>query len=136
MTAIAHGAKRYWGHDESLISLWRDDLTVTAEFIGSHPVLCAEDEGEIVGFYVLSGADETFELEHMWVHPDNIGRGTGAALFRHAVDTVRELGGSTLRIVSDPNAAGFYLAMGARRVGDAPSRPEGRMLPLLELVIN
>ncbi len=45
-------------------------------------------------------------------------------------------GGATLRIASDPNAEGFYLKMGARRVGETPSQPEGRALPLLLLEVG
>lgn len=36
----------------------------------------------------------------------------------------------------DPHAEGFYLAMGARRVGDAPSTPRGRTLLLLVLEVH
>ncbi len=66
----------------------------------------------------------------MWVAPERVGGG-GAALFAHAVETARAEGASQLRISSDPNAEGFYVKMGARRVGEVPSRPPGRMLPLL-----
>ena len=52
-------------------------------------------------------------------------------MFEHAILTLRADGGTTLRIASDPFAEGFYEKMGARRVGDVPSTPEGRRLPLL-----
>ncbi len=66
----------------------------------------------------------------MWVDPQHIGVGLGASLFSHAVGTVRAMGGSLLRIASDPDAEGFYLRMGARRVGVVPSKPPGRELPV------
>jgi hypothetical protein len=56
--------------------------------------------------------------------------------FEHAVHTVRSLGGSRLTIVSDPHAEGFYRRMGASRVGEASSKPEGRTLPVLALLIR
>jgi hypothetical protein len=34
-------------------------------------------------------------------------------------------------IVSDPNAEGFYLRMGAQRSGEVESTPRGRYLPKL-----
>ena len=38
------------------------------------------------------------------------------------------------RLESDPNAAGFYARMGARRVGEVPSKAmAGRMLPVFEV---
>jgi hypothetical protein len=39
-----------------------------------------------------------------------------------------------VRFVSDPNAAGFYVKMGARRVGEVESvAVKGRMLPAFEV---
>ena len=136
LTAIAHAAKRHWGYLEDLISLWQADLTVTAQFIVDFPVFCALRDSEIIGFYALSRRGEAFELEHLWVDPQQMGTGVGTLLFQHAVFTVRSMGGSILNIASDPHAEGFYLRMGAIRVGEVPSRPEGRSLPLLALVIE
>ena len=136
LTAIAHAAKRHWGYPEDLISLWQADLTMSPQFIVDYPVFCAVRDSEIVGFYALSRQGEAFELEHLWVDPQHMGTGVGALLFEHAVRTVRSMGGSVLNIASDPHAEGFYLRMGAIRVGEVPSRPEGRTLPLLTLVIE
>ena len=136
LTAIAHAAKRHWGYPEELISLWQADLTVTAQFIADYPVFCAVRDSEIVGFYALLRQGETFDLEHLWVEPQHIGIGVGTLLFNHAVRTVRSMGGAVLNIVSDPYAEGFYLRMGAIRMGEVPSKPEGRILPLLTLVIK
>lgn len=136
LTAIAHAAKRHWGYFEELISLWQADLTVSPQFIGDHPVFCAVQGDEIVGFYALSRQGEAVELEHLWVDPQHMGAGVGAQLFEHAVRTAWSLDGSRLTIVSDPHAEGFYRRMGARRVGEAPSKPEGRTLPVLALVLQ
>jgi GNAT superfamily N-acetyltransferase len=62
-----------------------------------------------------------------------MGTGAGRRLFRHAVQTARTNGGKRLRIESDPNAEGFYLAMGARPAGRVPAKPQGRTLPVLML---
>ena len=135
LTAITHAAKLHWGYSDELMALWDADLTVTPQFIDDHPVFCAVQGDEIVGFYALSRQGATFDLEHLWVDPPHMGAGVGARLFEHAVCTVRTLGGSQLTIASDPHAEGFYQRMGARRVGEAPSRPEGRTLPVLALLI-
>lgn len=113
------------------IELWRGDLTVTPNFIRRHPVYAAVHGRRVMGFYALSRRGAGFELEHMWIHPRCIGTGVGRELFGHALATARRAGGHLLRIASDPNAAGFYRAMGARRVGTVPSKPAGRRLPLL-----
>jgi hypothetical protein len=58
------------------------------------------------------------------------GTGAGRRLFEHASRTASELGFTQLSIEADPNAEGFYLAMGATRLGERRS-PSGRSLPLL-----
>jgi len=133
LTAIAHAAKRSWRYPEEWIRLWANELTVTPDFIERNRVCCAQRSGQVVGFYALSGTGSTCELEHMWVAPEHSHVGIGAALFEHAVETARAEGASELRIASDPNAEGFYVKMGAERVGEIPSRPPGRTLPLLVL---
>lgn len=131
LTRLADAAKRYWRYPDALMLQWKDALTVSEDFIDTYPVYCAVDGDEVIGFYAFSGAGDTRELEHFWVAPDRMGAGVGTRLFAHALLTLRETGGRALRIASDPNAEGFYRRMGARRIGDEPSIPEGRTLPLL-----
>ncbi|QXD13687.1 GNAT family N-acetyltransferase [Rhodocaloribacter litoris] len=135
LTEIAFAAKGSWGYDERLMRLWADELTVTPEFIMTHPVYCAVSKGEVVGFYALIGEGEEYELDHIWVEPESMGMGIGRVLFEHAVGIIAQLGGSTLKIVADPHAEGFYRRMGAVPVGSVPSRPEGRMLPVLRFAV-
>lgn len=136
LTAIAHAAKRHWRYPARWIRLWRDDLTVRPAFIRANPVYCAVRDGEIVGFYALSGSGSEHELEHMWVEPDHMGNRIGSALFGHALATVRSRRGRRLTIAADPNAEGFYRALGARRIGEVASRPAGRVLPVLRVELR
>jgi GNAT superfamily N-acetyltransferase len=134
LTEIAHAAKRHWGYPEEYIRLWEEELTFTPDYIADNPVYAAVAlDGEIVGVYALEGSRETPELEHFWVDPGYMGRGIGRQLFRHMVGVARDNGASSLKIVSDPNAEDFYRKMGARRVGETPTVPEGRTLPVLVL---
>ena len=136
LTRIAHTAKRHWGYREELIDLWKPDLTVTADFIDAHTVYCAVHGTQVLGFYALSSEGNAFELEHMWIDPPHMGARVGARLFAHAVETVQCAGGLRLTIAADPHAEGFYRRMGARRIGEVPSTPAGRMLPLLVVEID
>lgn len=132
LSRLAYNAKRHWRYPEELMLQWKDALTVSESFIEEQPVYAAFDGADCVGFYAIAGDGEMCDLEHMWVAPDRIGRGVGTRLFEHAIVTLRAEGGSALAIVSDPFAEGFYVKMGARRIGDWPSTPEGRRLPLLQ----
>ena len=133
LTDIAFAAKRYWGYPERWIEGWRDVLTVPPEFIASHETYAAILGNCPVGFYTLGRKDGRLDLLHLWVSPDAMGRGIGRSLFIHAVERTRELGCLQLEIESDPNAEGFYLHMGAHRVGSAIKELDGqrRELPVL-----
>lgn len=117
LTELAFIAKRHWGYSEQQIESWRDVLTLTPDFIASHETHAAVVGGRTVGFYALGRKGDGLDLLHMWVLPDAMGRGTGRALFLHALERVQALGFQKLEIESDPNAEGFYQRMGARRIG-------------------
>lgn len=137
LTEIAHAAKRYWRYPERYIRIWKDDLTLTPELIAKHPVYEARREETILGFYMLLAAEPAWSIEHMWVDPRQIGGGVGGRLFRHAVDEARRGGARRIRILSDPNATGFYEHMGAHYVGDHVGELEGRprILPIYDFII-
>ena len=98
---------------------------------GRHITLATAD-GRMVGFYSLDGDPPAGELGNLWLDPTSIGTGLGRRLWRHAIDAARRAGFTSLRIEADPHAEGFYLAMGAVRIGGTPSGSiPGRILPLL-----
>jgi GNAT superfamily N-acetyltransferase len=136
LTRVAHAAKRHWGYTEADMERWHDGLTVTPDFIARHAVYRVTVAGDTAGFYAVTGEGGARMLEHFWVAPSHIGTGIGRRLFAHATEHLRAAGVRTVRIESDPNAEGFYLKMGARRVGEVPSTPAGRTLPLLVLTLS
>ena len=69
----------------------------------------------------------------MFIDPPYIGKRIGRQMFNHLKAFCLDKGIPELNILADPNAAGFYLKMGFQRIGRHPSRPEGRMLPVLAL---
>lgn len=135
LTRIALAAKRYWGYPERWIEHWSETLTITPEFVGDNAVYAAVSEGERFAFYALTGTGDRLELEHLWVSPVWIGSGIGRLLFAHAMNKAASRGAGTVEVEADPNAEGFYLRMGARRVSENVYEIEGRRraLPLMEL---
>ena len=117
LTEIAFAAKRHWKYPEAWIESWREDLTINAEFLRDHETYVAMVDNHLAGFYAFEHTRGKLELSQMWVLPEAMGHGVGRALFRHAVKRARALGFHALEIESDPNAEGFYLRLGARRVG-------------------
>jgi N-acetylglutamate synthase-like GNAT family acetyltransferase len=136
LTRIALDAKRHWGYPDHWIKHWESDLTISAEFITNNQVYVAEQGGEIQGFYALSINDTKAELEHMWVAPQVIGTGIGKELFLDAMERAAGLKVRAVEISSDPNAAGFYERMGAKKIGEVDSEVEGQIRKLPRLWIE
>ena len=137
LTEIAIAAKRHWGYPESWIEIWREELTITPDFIERHRVFAATDNGIPMGFYAVVTSGDSTKLEHLWVLPELIGKGFGRQLLNHAHYRAAMAGVKAIEIVSDPNAEGFYLKAGAKKIGEVISTIEGRerKLPLLALDI-
>ena len=116
LTDIALAAKKYWGYPEHWIDLWRDQLTITAEYIDASQVYLALIDSKIVGFYALIDNGSIWTLDHLWVQPNSMGLGVGRRLFQHAIDLARKNGATIIEIEADPNAESFYRHLGAIRV--------------------
>lgn len=135
LTTLAHAAKSHWGYPKRWIEIWKDDLTFTPDFIRTHPVFVFTEGDNVLGCYALLLDGEKGIIEHFWIHPLAMGRGLGRTLFDHATAQATTLGATWLEIDSDPQAEGFYLHMGARRIGEHSYQLEGqpRVLPRLAL---
>ena len=134
LSALAMRSKAHWGYDQAFLEAVRPLLEFTEADLARVPVYVLTDQGEAVGVYRLEGEPPRGVIEDLWLDPRLIGRGIGRRLFEHALLTARELGFESLLIESDPNAEGFYLAMGAVLVGERRS-PSGRTLPLLRVAV-
>ena len=135
LSALALRSKGSWGYDEAFLEACRAELTLTAEILERHPTFVVEDAGGLAGFFTLEPKSrDVVELGLLYVEPRCQGRGVGRALMEHASSEARARGFRTIEIQADPYAEGFYLAMGAARVGTRPSGSiPGRELPLLRL---
>ena len=114
-----------------------EELTLTAEKASKGPVQVAERGGAVIAVAQVIRDEEGCYLESLFAEPSAIGSGAGRALFEWAVKAAARLGARELQIDSDPGAEGFYLAMGAVRVGTSPSASiPGRELPQLVYVLD
>ncbi|HEY3662329.1 MAG TPA: GNAT family N-acetyltransferase [Chthoniobacterales bacterium] len=134
LSAIAWAAKALWGYPSHWMEQWREQLTITPEFIARHDTFIGLLEQQPVGFHALVERQDAINLEHLWVAPEKIRQGIGRALFQHAVQQATVRQAVRLTIEADPHAEPFYLRMGARRVGVIVSELDGerRELPVLE----
>ena len=133
LSALALRSKGHWGYDADFLEACRADLTLTPQDIAGSAAFVCEGQAGVLGFSRVVLMDErTAELDDLFVDPVAIGLGAGKLLWERSVAAARELGAQDLVLQSDPHAEGFYLARGARRIGEAASALiPGRTLPLM-----
>lgn len=140
LTALALRSKAYWWYTEAFMCACEAELTYSPEQIESRDltVVVGEVGGTMSGFYVLRRLSPLeYELEALFVEPGLIGQGLGRALLEHGKGTVGSSGGESILVQGDPNAEGFYLAMGGERIGTRESGSiPGRHLPLFRLWVR
>ncbi|MBS1196350.1 MAG: hypothetical protein H6R18_135 [Proteobacteria bacterium] len=107
---------------------------LSEEQIASKKTHVLEADSTIQGFYTLVAQDETtLELEHLFIGAGKLRRGYGSLLFHHACQVAREAKFQVLVIQCDPNAAGFYEALGVQLTREIPSSIPGRSIPYFEV---
>ena len=135
LTALSRRSKGYWRYDDAFLSACEKELSVSEAELAHNPAYVIEESGRVIGFYILQPRSTSdVELTFLFVEPVEIGRGNGGRLMRHAISTASNLEFRTMHIQGDPHADGFYLAMGARKIGTRRSQsiPE-RELPLYKV---
>ena len=138
LSEIAFAAKAHWGYPLRWMELWRAQLTFSPDYFEQNESWVGLDGNKLIAFYTLQEKNGNAWVENLWVLPDYIGQGVGAALFRHAVERARQRGHKKLQLEADPNAAGFYLKMGMHQIGERRYELEGqwRILPIMELELS
>ena len=137
LSDLALRSKAHWGYDDAFMAACRDELTVTKKHIEDGEVWVLDDDPWPLGFYRLSVDGRVGVVELLFVRPDAIGTGAGRALWTHMLGEAERRGAERISVDSDPDAEGFYRAMGCRRIGETPSASvPGRMLPQLELSLT
>jgi predicted N-acetyltransferase YhbS len=138
INAVIEAAKRSWNYDEGYLEAAIPLLKIDEEYLGHRACFEARLDQRIVGFAAVEKRDPVVAvLEHLWVFPSVQGRGIGRTLFATCSGVARQEGCRAMQIVSDPPAEGFYRKLGARLIGERPSRvPGGPVFPVLEIELS
>ena len=142
LTEISFASKRYWQYPESYMQIWKDELTLSREYIAENDVWVYERDGLSEAYYsiVRLEHDKDFDgyclqkgywLEHMFVNPGLIGCGIGTRLFDHIKAVYGNRSIREIYVLADPHARGFYEKMGLKYGGEFPSSIPGRTTPLM-----
>jgi N-acetylglutamate synthase-like GNAT family acetyltransferase len=132
LSALALRSKAVWGYDAAFMEACRAPLTVEPEVIAKCPFYVLDEGGTITGFYGLSGQPPRGEIEFLFVEPGCVRSGRGHRLAEHFLALARSLGFEEMDVSADPYAEGFYVAMGAVRIGKVSSDAiPNRLIPRL-----
>ncbi|WP_017728458.1 GNAT family N-acetyltransferase [Halalkalibacterium ligniniphilum] len=134
LSNLAYKSKSYWGYSKDFLKRSKDDLTVTGEYIEQNPVYLMEKDNKIVAFYNFEVKNK--KLEALFIDPDYIGKGIGKLLWLDLLGKAKELNIKEFTLDSEPNAEGFYLKMGANKIGYTSSTVfPNRNLPLMKVKV-
>ena len=131
LNEISVRSKKHWRYPDEWVERWLDDLHLKEYDFKNQYILIIEIDRQIVGFCSISKEDNYFEILHLWLLPDYIGKGYGRQLLNNAIEMfVPE--NSLIKVEAEPNAEDFYQKNGFATVGKRESYPPGRFLPLME----
>ena len=123
LEALQRRASLAWPEDRAALLEHPDAIDLPVQQIADGRTWVAERAGDIVGFAVVLPRDDgDVGLDGLFVEPTAWGSGIGRILIGQAERVARDAGASSLRVVANPRAAGFYEACGFTRVGEEPTR--------------
>ena len=146
LTEISFSAKRHWNYPENYFVIWKDELTITEEYINKNIVYKALFLDTVLGFYSIVENENDFLtneifvkkgfwLEHIFIRPEFHKIGIGRVLIDHAKMISKCKGISNLLIFVDPFAKGFYDKIGAEFLYESNSSISERLIPIYVLKI-
>ncbi|AHM61872.1 acetyltransferase [Flammeovirgaceae bacterium 311] len=137
LTKLAMDSKAYWKYTPEQLNEWKEELTVTEQYIADKHVYKCIYDGKVVGFYALSSlVGRIISLDFLFVLPQYIGCGVGSLLAEHAIALSRRLSAEAIMLDADPNATAFYLKLGFEVLGHKQSTIPNRYLPVMRKTLS
>ncbi len=137
LSAISYASKQFWGYSAELMNLWKSDLEITAQYILDNTVVKVFDNENLIGFFAIKPEENnSAELDHLWLKPENIQRNYGRQIFQHIIEDLANKGYSKMTLIAEPHAVGFYQKMNGRVVGKFQSKIKDRVLDIYEFQVN
>lgn len=137
LTDILHRSKASWGYAEDRMTAFRSEYRIKPAMLATRSFLVAERGGRPVGFADGTGAGDSFNLEFLFVAPEEQRQGVGQLLLERMCDRTRELGKSRIVLESDAFAVDFYLQNNFTVLTERPSQmAPGLSIPFMERKIN
>jgi GNAT superfamily N-acetyltransferase len=137
LTELTIRSKSYWSYSSEQIALWKDELTITAQYIDQVEIYKLSEENQLIGYYsYLELDDKKVKLDNIFLEPRFIGKGYGKVLMSHLIQQIKDRGFEMIEIDSEPYAEKFYQKIGFRVTGQLESSIKNRFLPIMELDVK
>lgn len=130
-------SKNHWDYGHAQIEQWRDELTITPDYIDKNSVFKLVKEEQILGFYAFAPeSTEEVKLNFLFVEPEAIGKGYGKRLLTHFLNSLKGTNYKRVVLDADPHAEAFYASQGFTVIGKLKSSIAGRFLPIMQLELG
>lgn len=133
LSDIAFKGKAHWKYEAKQLEAWRENLTISKNYILENKVYKLIDQSKIIGFYSLVRIDETTaKLDFLFLYPEFIGQGVGKFLLENCLEVVKTSNVKRLILDADPHAENFYAHFGFTTYEKLESSIKNRFLPQME----
>ena len=138
LTDLTMRSKSYWDYGAEQIMSWKDDLTITTDYIDINKVYKLTNKHNIImgyySYYFLN--DAVIKLDNLFIDPPYIGHDFGTLLMNDFLKRIKSFRFEKVTLDADPNAEKFYHKFGFKTVGKLESTIKNRFLPIMEMKIN
>jgi N-acetylglutamate synthase-like GNAT family acetyltransferase len=137
LTELTIRSKAHWNYGVQQIEAWRDELTITEEYIDENHIYKLEIDKQLIGFYAYQAENATsIKLNYLFIEPKHIGKGYGQLLMTDFLRRIKNSKFERVILDADPNAEQFYSKLGFQVIGQLKSAIKDRFLPIMELRLN
>lgn len=136
LTELTKKSKAYWGYSEEQLLVWDAALTITQEYIATHPVFKLVVGEKIVGYYsYISEENNVVKLDNLFVNPEYIGKGMGSILLNDFINRMKNSHCKRIYLDAEPYAENFYKKHGFQTFSSFETSIKGRFMPIMELIL-
>ena len=68
LTRLSFASKRYWKYPDAFFDVWKDELTITRDYIAANRVYVAIEDGQIIGYFSVVEVRRSFFAGDVFVH--------------------------------------------------------------------
>lgn len=134
LTNLTLTSKAHWGYTLEQVAEWKEELTISRNYIVINEVFVLENKNLILGFYAyLKKTSKTVDLDFLFVDPLHIGKGFGKLLITHFIEEMKRQNFEVVTVNSDPNAEKFYRHFEFETISQKPSSIKNRFLPVMRM---